>query len=342
MKDNDHDTVDELNDVAQSNNDQHTPLEKVPDPFNGVDIAAHPHDHFFHYAMQKRETYLAFFKEYLPPDIYNRINLDDLSFVSEKFIDPNLKRNEADCIFKTQMDNQTAYLYVSIEHQSTVDKLIAFRLWQYMLAIMKKHITFYDTETLPIVYPLLVYNGEASHPKDILDFSQLFQVDPALIRSILYAPFHMIDTHDLSLKNKKNYQMLNSMLFSMKHARQIEAGLPELKKLIIGFSQAGQSEYIYAMLLYIMSVDKRPQSEVRSIFLDMLRETNIDPPSVLRQLQKEGEEIGLLKGEEIGLLKGKEETAVNMMKAGFEVTVVAQITELSVSHIQALFKKHQD
>ena len=63
----------------------------------------------------------------------------------------------------------------------------------------------------------------------------------------------------------------------------------------------------------------------------------------------EGEEIGLLKGKAEGKAagkaegkaEGKEETAINMMKAGFEVTVVAQMTELSVSHIQALFKKHQ-
>lgn len=50
------------------------------------------------------------------------------------------------------------YIYCLIEHQSTSNKLIAFRMMRYAIAAMQNHLDA-GYKTLPMVVPLLFYHG---------------------------------------------------------------------------------------------------------------------------------------------------------------------------------------
>lgn len=52
-------------------------------------------------------------------------------------------------------------MYALIEHQSTPDKLMAFRLLRYALAAMQRHLDA-GHDTLPLVVPILFYHGKVS------------------------------------------------------------------------------------------------------------------------------------------------------------------------------------
>ncbi len=52
-------------------------------------------------------------------------------------------------------------MYALIEHQSTPDKLMAFRLLRYGLAAMQRHLDA-GHDTLPLVVPILFYHGKVS------------------------------------------------------------------------------------------------------------------------------------------------------------------------------------
>ncbi|MGX7591034.1 Rpn family recombination-promoting nuclease/putative transposase [Candidatus Karelsulcia muelleri] len=67
------------------------------------------------------------------------------------------------------IDNDKAYVYVLIEHQSSSDYWIAFRLWQYMLLLCERHkdanknnsnSTEEKDKKLPLICPIVVYAND--------------------------------------------------------------------------------------------------------------------------------------------------------------------------------------
>ena len=58
-------------------------------------------------------------------------------------------------VYSVTINNTKSYLYLLCEHQSSVDRLIAFRLLVYMIRLMETHLKQYPGQSLPLVYPLV-------------------------------------------------------------------------------------------------------------------------------------------------------------------------------------------
>ena len=81
----------------------------------------------------------------IAPDIevfldFNRIIYKERSFISEA-----LQERESDVLlsvpFQEDIDTDELFIYILIEHQSTVDKTMGFRLLSYMVQIWESHST---------------------------------------------------------------------------------------------------------------------------------------------------------------------------------------------------------
>ena len=69
--------------------------------------------------------------------------------------------------FKTKIEGREAYLYLLLEHQSTPDKLMPFRLLKYMCNIIDHHLTTHGTKhdkIIPLIYPVVIYHGKRKYP----------------------------------------------------------------------------------------------------------------------------------------------------------------------------------
>ena len=85
------------------------------------------------------------------------------SFVLESFLE-----KESDVLYRVPMGDEEVYVYILVEHQSTVDFNMAFRLLTYIVEIWKD---FYEQSKqnerrrasfrLPPVFPIVLYNGDA-------------------------------------------------------------------------------------------------------------------------------------------------------------------------------------
>ena len=99
----------------------------------------------------------------LPSNILDLIDLDTIKFHKESFIDQQLKLNMVDILVETKFNDIPGYIYALAEHQSKPDKLMPLRIWLYMLKIMEYHTTQNKTKELPIVYPIIFYNGKKQY-----------------------------------------------------------------------------------------------------------------------------------------------------------------------------------
>lgn len=74
---------------------------------------------------------------------------------SESFIDDKLRLQVADILYSADFGDQSGYLYILIEHQSSQEELMPFRILKYVFAIMESHLKTTGKTRLPVVYSMM-------------------------------------------------------------------------------------------------------------------------------------------------------------------------------------------
>ena len=108
------------------------------------------------------ETARDFLEIHLPEPLRKLCNLQTLRLEPTSFIEKSLRAYYSDVLWSVGKPARgDGYIYCVIEHQSSAEKNMAFRLMRYATAAMQRHLDKgYDR--VPLVVPLLFYHGEAS------------------------------------------------------------------------------------------------------------------------------------------------------------------------------------
>ena len=120
-----------------------------------------PHDAVFKTFMFTPETARDFLEIHLPEPLRKLCNLQTLRLEPTSFIEKSLRAYYSDVLWSVETSDGDGYIYCVIEHQSSAEKNMAFRLMRYATAAMQRHLDKgYDR--VPLVVPLLFYHGETS------------------------------------------------------------------------------------------------------------------------------------------------------------------------------------
>jgi predicted transposase/invertase (TIGR01784 family) len=130
---------------------------------NSKDADKHlPHDSLFKRIMENDIAAHEFLNAYLPQEVKDIIDLNTIKVQKETYIEPNLTKRLSDIVYKLNTkDNEEAFIYVTCEHQSSVDQLMAFRIWRYTLLLAERHLN--DKDKIPLIFPLVIYAGTAKY-----------------------------------------------------------------------------------------------------------------------------------------------------------------------------------
>ncbi len=94
-----------------------------------------PHDALFKYVFSQPEHAASELRAVLPAELSMRIDWSSLELQPTSFVDERLSGRQADVLFMLRCQGRKTYLYVLLEHQSTPDALMAFRLLRYLVRI---------------------------------------------------------------------------------------------------------------------------------------------------------------------------------------------------------------
>ena len=83
--------------------------------------------------LAQKEVARDFLQLYLPAQFLSICDLNTLPLASGSFIEEDLRSSYSDILYSLQTRHGAGYIYALIEHQSSPDKLMAFRLMRYML-----------------------------------------------------------------------------------------------------------------------------------------------------------------------------------------------------------------
>ncbi|MBL8677177.1 MAG: Rpn family recombination-promoting nuclease/putative transposase [Alphaproteobacteria bacterium] len=243
-----------------------------------------PHDRFTRSLMTNSKVAQEFFQKNLPEHIKKAIDFSSLELKKESYIDDKLKLQITDLLYSVRFNGREGFLYVLLEHASTPDRFLPFRMHKYISAIMEDHLKDKENKTLPLVYPIILYSGKKPYKHSMSFFDLFLENERELAKEIFISPYHLIDLTQVSDEELKQYMWFGTAALVLKHIHDpniipfFESIIEVLKEL----EKRGEEGYIYTVITYMAVTGKIPEKDE---FLDTVRQLeSIDKEKIMPTL----------------------------------------------------------
>lgn len=299
-----------------------------------------PHNNYFETMLAKKPIAIDFLKHYLPKTI--KANFDSLRLEKDTFVDQRLRQLRCDTLFSLELEKDPERFYVLIEHQSTPDRWMPLRIYDYIGAILQMHRKIHNDKYLPLVYPLILFHGqeEWAHPIRLTDL-----ITPTIRHLLIQdaplplplAPIPLIDlqrtddeilnTHgfatlvEKALKHGPNYSIMKILELIGEHLQE---------------NRTADKESIQATLIYLTAVCHDAGARAHQVGhwceQNINRETGVFYMTFAQKIQQEGWQKGLKEGEQ----KGRQEIVIRMLKQGIDMRMIERMTGIPLEQIQQI------
>ncbi|EBT1277534.1 Rpn family recombination-promoting nuclease/putative transposase [Salmonella enterica] len=291
-------------------------------------ISNTPHDAFFKQFLMHPDTARDFLDIHLPAEIRGICDLDTLRLESSHFVEESLKEQYSDVLYSVKMQGTSGYIHVLIEHQSTADKKMAFRMMRYAIAAMHRLLKD-ENGPLPLVVPLLFYQEKTSPYPLSMSWLDMFAL-PELARRIYSEPFPLVDITvipDDDIMQHRRIALLERLVTLISAEYTTESQLNSLLSYMVQRGHTDQPQVFYREL-----ANRLPQEESMMTLAEWFGE----------QGMQKGVREGMLEGKREGLQEGKTEERRNiarrMLESGMTREAVAQITTLTDDEIEQIIR----
>ncbi|ATI91695.1 Rpn family recombination-promoting nuclease/putative transposase [Salmonella enterica] len=296
------------------------------------------HDGLFKLFLREPDTARDFLAVHLPADIRSQVRLDTLKLEPGSFVDQKLRELHSDVLYSVETaEGHAGYIYCLVEHQSTADRMMAWRMMRYSMAVMDAHLKK-GNDTLPVVVPLLFYQGTVRPYPYSTDWMDCFDV-PALAREVYSRPWPLVDVsvmEDSDLQSHRRMALLELVQRDIRH-RDAASLLRDVVQLI---RLAGNTrEQVEAVLCYIIYNGMTSES-ITPFLYELAGEIpeykELIMGTIAQQLKEEGIQLGIQQGIEQGIEQARLvaqqkllETAYALLDNGVSLDVVIKSTGLS-------------
>ena len=296
--------------------------------------------HLFDYPGMVRQL----LENFIAMDWVKWVDYEKLEKINASFIRKNYKKKESDVIYKLNFQDQTAYLYLLLEFQSTVDPNMPFRIQSYVNDFYESIIKKEKKDRYPIIFPVVIYNGDKpwNVPDNIKDKIEVPK-DPKLLPYIPSLKYFKVIINEFKKESLLKIRSILSSIFLIEQLdiKDFNTQLGQLAKIIKEeldpdiieafqnwFQRFIESEEIPDIQTLIHANEK----EVNTMFAMTVEKWK-------KQLEKKGEKRGEKKGEKRGKIEGKIETAKNMLQKKYAIQTIAELTGLPLNEIKKLISK---
>ncbi|VUT08469.1 hypothetical protein SB6408_02654 [Klebsiella spallanzanii] len=298
-----------------------------------------PHDAVFKQFLSHPDCARDFIAIHLPASLRQLCDLQTLRLESGSFIEADLRASYSDVLWSLNTSDGDGYIYVVIEHQSTPDAHMAFRLMRYALAAMQRHLDA-GHKTLPLVVPMLFYHGAKSPYPFSLCWLDEF-ADAITARQLYAAAFPLVDITVVPDDEIMQHRRIALLELIQKHIRQRDLlGLVEKLAELLVKGCANDSQ-MKALFNYMLQCGDEPR------FTEFLHEAARRVPqhketlmTIAERLRQEGRQEGKLEGKLEGKQEGRQEEALRIARSclaqGFERELVRAVCQLSDDDMKML------
>lgn len=281
-----------------------------------------PHDAVFKQFLYHPDTARDFLDIYLPSTLRELCDLQTLKLESGSFIEDSLRASYSDVLWSLKTNEGDGYIYVVIEHQSSPDTHMAFRLMRYAMAAMQRHLDA-GHKTLPLVIPMLFYHGALSPYPFSLCWLDEFD-DPIVARQLYSATFPLVDITVIPDDEIMQHRRIALLELMQKHIRKRDLmGLVEQLVSLLATGYANDSQ-LKTLFNYMMQFGNTPHVDkfIREVAqrVPQQKESLMTIAEVLQQEAKQQEALRI---------------AQMMLANGISHEIILKITGLSAKDLLA-------
>lgn len=298
-----------------------------------------PHDATFRQFLSQPDIARDFMELHLPAELRAICDLSTLKLESGSFVEDDLRQYFSDILYSLKTSNGDGYIHVLVEHQSTPDRHMAFRLMRYAVAAMHRHLEA-GHEQLPLVIPVLFYTGKRSPYPYSTRWLDEFE-DPSLAENLYGSTFPLVDVTVIPDEEIMGHRSMAALTLLQKHIHQRDIATLTDRLATLLMADYLSSPQVTALIHYLLQAGESADSEA------FVRELAQRVPqhgdalmTIAQQLEQKGIEKGIQLGEQRGIEKGRNEgkleVARTMLQNGIDRNTVMKMTGLSEDELSQI------
>ncbi|EBF4234800.1 Rpn family recombination-promoting nuclease/putative transposase [Salmonella enterica] len=310
-----------------------------------------PHDATFRQFLTQPEIARDFMEIHLPAELRAICDLSTLKLESGSFVEDDLRQYFSDVLYSVETVEGTGYVHVLIEHQSSPDIHMAFRMTRYAIAAMQRHLDA-GHKKLPLVIPILFYVGKRSpYPYTTRWFDEFD--DPELAANVYGGAYPLVDVTVIPDDEIMDHRSMAALTLLQKHIHQRDIATLTDRLVTLLMADYLSSPQVIALIHYLLQAGESADSEA------FVRELAQRVPqhgdalmTIAQQLEQKGIEKGRMEGiqigeekgrmegiqlgEEKGRMEGKLEVARTMLQNGLDRGTVMKMTGLTADELEQI------
>jgi predicted transposase/invertase (TIGR01784 family) len=297
-----------------------------------------PHDSVVQRFLRETSTVKSFFKEYLPADITELLDLRTLEFVRDKFVDAAMAKFFSDYLYKVKFkDRKDGFIFLLLEHKSWAYRFTGFQALKYIVQIWDQYLV--DNEKakyLPPVIPVVLYHGKGKWNLDT-HFSVLFKKPGSLSEYIPGFRYLLLDISHSPDEEIKGSAVLKILLMSLKYIfkPQLRDKLGEIFGLFKKIKNKQSAlDYLETLVNYLMSsAGNLEEEEIEVPVSEVFNQGGEIMATIAEKLINQGIEKGVD--------KGKWYVVMNMLRKGMDIGSIEELTGFTVAQINEFKERMQ-
>jgi len=308
---------------------------------------ATPHDALFKYIFSDPKHAASLLESVVPEVLLRKLDLATMKLVPGSFVDMQGLERRTDLLFSVRLKGRRELMYVLLEHQSTVDRQVVFRVQAYMVRIWEKHVKDgTGASHLPVVLPVVIFNGKApwSPPPEAHHMFRLSENERVAFGDHL--PRLSVVLDDLAALTPKELQrrggtvekrIAETLLARGRGARRLKDIRPDLKELFSRLGGRPGSVYTFlAFVTYVRKVAELEDAEMGAIAHQLGPEAEEAFMTTAEKLRREGRAKGRSEGRAKGRAEGRAETLQRLLALRFGPLSEEVVARVRQGDLQAL------
>ncbi len=292
------------------------------------------------------------------------LDFSQLTHINRSFVPDNLREQESDIVyrvpFRDESKTEELLIYILIEHQSTIDTTMGFRMLFYMTQIWDFQRREWASNNVPRsqrrfrpIVPIVFYTGEQTWQTPVALSAQM---DLPSVLSEFVPTFNTLflsvkdaDTADLTRTDHPFGWLLTVLQKEHTDKEEIRTALMEAVAHIDTLDTEKTQQWQRAIFyLYLLILHRRPSvehDELKTLVYDQMKETSRkeEGAAMAQTMAEYLMEQGEKRGEKRGQTQAKREAVLKLLRLRFDPVpepIVSRITAMrSLSRLDALFEK---
>jgi predicted transposase YdaD len=308
-------------------------------------MSRNAHDHLIRQTLSQVEHAEGELRTMLPAAIAGAIDFTTLALAPGDFVDDALLDARSDLLFTARLGGEPAFLYLLLEHQSTVDALMPFRVLRYMIKIWERWLADNKgAKKLPVIVPIVLHHSEKGWTA-ATELSELLNLEPELLAALgPHVPRLSFILDDLSAQSDDALQsrvmtaLARCVLWLLRDGRRSEEEILRAfdawRSVLEQVVRAPNGVRALAVLLrYILEASDIRADELQRKVLALLGEKAKDAMTTAAdRIREEGEQ----RGEQKGRLEGERRVLLRQLTARFGELPAAVLARVNAADLDQL------